>query len=301
MKRRRGILLIALGAIIVAMLLTALWPSEEPEYQGKRLSAWLGVYMNAPNNATAEEQAADAVRHIGTNALPFLVKWMDYEQPKWRDKLANKLVRVPIPFARAVVGPLLGAGRYRAGVAVLGFDILREEAAPAVPALAPMLRDWNSPHRAYRALFALTYVGKEGLPALLAVVTNQAAPARFRCDAARGISDPMMDLGTNEIWVIRAILPCLKDTAVAGCIAQVLGVLKLAPEEVVPALTKCLRSPDNGARAQAANALGEFGTEASSAVPELLLAASHKDQFVRLAVTNALQAIAPQVWKTDEH
>jgi hypothetical protein len=46
-------------------------------------------------------------------------------------------------------------------------------------------------------------------------------------------------------------------------------------------------------------ALEAFGTAASSAVPDLLLAAGDEDEGVRVAVTNALRKIAPEVLKKD--
>src|SRR5216117_1885461 len=80
------LILIALG------LLTAWWafPTREPVYQGKSLSAWLDqhtrngeiLYANPPpgydiervKRARAQAEAEIAIKHIGTNALPFLAK-----------------------------------------------------------------------------------------------------------------------------------------------------------------------------------------------------------------------------------
>jgi hypothetical protein len=285
-KRRRGILLAVLGLGLVTMLVVVPWPREnEPEYQGKTLSQWLATYME---NGQASPQAADAVHHIGTNALPFLVKWIAHEQPKWRDKLADKMLRVPIPLARATVGPLLGTRRVRAGVAVFGFEILREEAAPVVPALTKLMQDWRFPNRGDRAVLALVYIGKDALPALFTVMTNTEAPPKFRCRVARCITDPMMNLGTNAVRAVPTLLLCLEDPGVASCVAQVLGILNLAPEEVVPALAKCLRSPEISVRVEAAKALGEFYSRASPAVPDLLVAANDNTQLVRVAAINGL-------------
>jgi HEAT repeat protein len=301
-KRGRRILLAVLGLAVLAVLVAALWPSEkEPEYQGKKLSEWLSFYMNA---SPAEQDAAGyAVRHIGTNALPILLHWMSYQVPNWRSKLVEVVQRMPIssPRKRALDNRMLGLNASRAAISEIGFEILREEAAPAVPALAGMVEDPNSRERRVRAMLALVSIGKDGMQPMVAAVTNKALPVQYRCMAAGYIADPNMYLGTNAISAARAIISCLEDPAVAVCIAQVLGILKFAPEEAVPALAKCLRSQDPDLRARAATALGEFGEDASSAVPDLLLIASDKDQTVRDTVTNALERIAPEVLKKDAH
>src|SRR5690242_9922901 len=77
-RRRRWI--VGLVAIAVVVLVAvAVWPGErEPEYQGKKLSEWLEMQEKYP------AEAAHAVRAIGTDAVPFLVRWADYRVPGWK-------------------------------------------------------------------------------------------------------------------------------------------------------------------------------------------------------------------------
>ena len=76
----------ALATVVVAALALAgaIWQaarSREPVYQGKPLSFWLEQYSGQisggafiPNRTKAvREQAATAIRHIGTNAIPWLL------------------------------------------------------------------------------------------------------------------------------------------------------------------------------------------------------------------------------------
>jgi len=302
-KPRRRILLAVLGLAFAVVLVAVLWPGQkEPEYQGKKLSEWLLTYVNpVALDPVRQDQALNAVRHIGTNGLPFLVKWISYREPNWRDKLANALIRSPVPFARTrLVHLVLGSSGTRARVAMLGFQILREDAVPAVPALTNLLGDWSAQESTFRVLHALGYVGKEGLPPLLAVVTNKAVPVQYRCLATQMMMPPTMNPGTNALWVVPLLLPYLQEAPVMACIANVLSLWRLAPGEVVPALTRCLRSPEALVRTEAAEMLPRFGSEASSAVPELLMVLSDTDRMVRVTATNALRRIAPEELKKHE-
>jgi len=53
----------------------------EPMYKGRTLSAWLRRYSQTSDRPDDNAAAADAVRHIGTNAIPYLLQWMDWRAP----------------------------------------------------------------------------------------------------------------------------------------------------------------------------------------------------------------------------
>src|SRR5580765_2189932 len=77
MKRRR-LVLILLGSVAAITLAVFIWPHErEPEYKGVPLSAWLDRGRRDPD-------FAPAFKHMGTNALPFLIRAVKYEEPRWR-------------------------------------------------------------------------------------------------------------------------------------------------------------------------------------------------------------------------
>src|SRR5690242_3243308 len=88
MSRR---LWIGLAAVtVVAIVAVAVWPGDrEPEYQGKKLSEWLAMQHEHP------AEAARAVRAIGTNAIPFLLRWADYRYPRWEVAVGNLYARHP--------------------------------------------------------------------------------------------------------------------------------------------------------------------------------------------------------------
>jgi hypothetical protein len=85
-KRRFYLVMFPVGVLLIALLCLVVNREREPEYGGKRLSGW--VLNLPPHRAQAGDTVSErAVRHIGTNALPYLLKWISYEPAPWRLKL----------------------------------------------------------------------------------------------------------------------------------------------------------------------------------------------------------------------
>jgi hypothetical protein len=91
--KRRRILLIVGGMILAIAFAVIVWPGErEPEYQGKKLSEWVGLYRPGTAGPTMSpghsySEVRRAVRCMGTNGLRFLVRWISYEKPAWRRRI----------------------------------------------------------------------------------------------------------------------------------------------------------------------------------------------------------------------
>src|SRR5438045_3525167 len=69
--KRKALIVSAAALIVAAIAAVAFWPGEkEPEYHGKKLSEWLALEREQPR------ESAEAVRAIGTNAIPFLLRWI---------------------------------------------------------------------------------------------------------------------------------------------------------------------------------------------------------------------------------
>ena len=142
----------------MAVVVWMAWPGgREPEYHGKKLSEWLYLYNVS---AGSSEEAIAAVREIGTNALPWLMRNISFEPGKWRQVVAN----FPQPLSRAA--------HFRSGVferdeALHGFHILGPVARPAVP----QLTDWaiNAPFFSQRKAFAVAALFEIGGPDFLRV------------------------------------------------------------------------------------------------------------------------------------
>src|SRR5437879_4919606 len=78
------------------------------------------------------------------------------------------------------------------------------------------------------------------------------------------------DPGANARCVVPALVQLLGQPTLAIEAARTLGEFGLESEVSVPALMRCMDSPDPRMRYTAARALGLFGKEAQAAVPVLV-------------------------------
>lgn len=62
---------------------------REPEYGGKKLSEWVGGYLHGNASQPTPEERDQAMRGMGTNAVPYLVKWIRYDTPLWKTRLCG--------------------------------------------------------------------------------------------------------------------------------------------------------------------------------------------------------------------
>jgi hypothetical protein len=87
-KRRLylGLLLLLVVGGMIGVSVTGALREHEPTYAGKRLSEWV-MRLSSKNSLEGESEAEEAIRHIGTNSLPYLLKWISYEPAPWRIKL----------------------------------------------------------------------------------------------------------------------------------------------------------------------------------------------------------------------
>jgi hypothetical protein len=131
---------------------------------------------------TEDQEAAEAVRHIGTNALPWLLKWTDYEPSAWKMMLAANA-----PAAAWMPGSLRSACLWllnrRADdldwLARFGFEILGPQARPALPEVQRRMADWGRPTRASIAMQIYTHIeGPDAVPALVSALVNTNAKSR---------------------------------------------------------------------------------------------------------------------------
>jgi len=252
-------------AVIIA-LISARW--GEPRYRWRTLSDWLVIYEeNHESEADSPEakmaaEAAEAVRHIGTNALPFVLKWMEQQPPAFDP----------------------------AGC----FEILGKEAASAVPALTRMLNDSNQ-DVVRKAIYPLASIGEDGLPPLVAALGNTQNPDRSTiADAIRVMAIEQIDTRS----AVPTLLQCLKDTnswVVTSAIEALLWAARRQPEVAVPALIGCFEDPRTEVRDDAADCIGSFREKARPAVSALIKLLNDASPHVRWATTNSLQKIAPEV------
>ncbi|HWI55903.1 MAG TPA: hypothetical protein VNZ22_01660, partial [Bacillota bacterium] len=143
----------------------ALW-LREPVYENRELSAWLQQLVDlgeeGPSGEAEQvrrraweiphEKAVGAVRSIGAEALPYLLRWLR-SAPKpspWCEKLQDLLDK------QSVVNIKLRWGRDRTDEAIRGFRALGAAAAPALPELRRLLQ---RPATCYHAVLVLDAIG----------------------------------------------------------------------------------------------------------------------------------------------
>ena len=268
MKRRR-VRVIALVCVVVGIMAWAFSPlGEEPQYRGKKLSDWLAQYSeNRESDADSAEgkraaEAAEALRHIGTNALPFVLKWMR-EKPPYFD----------------VDGC---------------FEVLGPKAAPAIPALTQMLNSAEQ-QTVRRAIYPLAFIGKESVPALVTALGNPENPDR---PTIAGAIRVMAIDGVDTTEAVPVLVQCLKDTntwLVIYAADALVWAARKDPSPAIPALANCLQDTRTQVRDSAAGSLGSFRGKARAAVPELQKLLADTDSHVRWQATNSLLKIAPEV------
>src|SRR5579871_1016636 len=85
-KRLRIAAVFVLAAAIGGLARWTLRAPREPVYQGKRLSEWLKD-ANDINGETPVPDAVNAIKAIGTNAVPFLIQMLQYKDSPLKFKL----------------------------------------------------------------------------------------------------------------------------------------------------------------------------------------------------------------------
>jgi hypothetical protein len=293
-----------MGAIVViAILGGAIYftpPSrKEPGYHGKTLTKWLkrlddgqafGISSSAlPSFSPRQIEAAEAVRAIGTNALPLLMEDI-HARPsgnslrfKLRTGLDQVLKRGSRPwwFLRDLIGEETQEDRVR-WRAAQGLAALGPMASPAVPELKRLLftNYWHSSIK--EAAYALATIGSEGI----AILTNAVQPQEeWSGMCAIWALGQHPEAGTNVIPFLIGATSSTSEGTACGAI-QVLGLFHTDAEHVIPALTNALGSANPSVRRDAARALGQFRSPAASAAP--LLRVLTNDPAVK---ANALEAL----------
>jgi hypothetical protein len=162
MKRTR-LILIAVCVVMAGTLAIAIYRGREPRYQGRTLTGWMEI-IRLGNGSESEMQAAiNAVQQIGTNAIPWLVKWSVAEDPKVKAAVILWVNLHPSWHLH------LQSAEEKQKAARLGMLILAEKSRPACPGLIRLTYDKN-PDIRYNALLCLMTVraDKETLLPVLA-------------------------------------------------------------------------------------------------------------------------------------
>ena len=299
------ILLLCGVALLAVMLFVD--HSVEPRYNDIPLSKWIALHQahqlrrlpflqssQAPEDPR-EREAEEAIRHMGPQALPLLVKWIDARPSPWKHTLAKQIVgRRGAPrgsFAdRLLVLLDPWKDQKRRVTAYNAFVILGSAAIPAIPDLVNIASNSRSPG-SDQAANVLVGLGTPGVSALLYVLrSNESVRQRIR------VMNGLGWIGPGAASAVTAIIPYLKDPdmELAAASATALGRIREHPDLAVPALIAALDDPRYLVRQSAAKALGEFGAVARQVVPKLISLLATPDYVFGQAVERTLQQVGPE-------
>jgi HEAT repeat protein len=291
-----AVVILAAGLITGAIIhLATCARPQEPTYGGRRLREWAADFQNLRNeDKEAHQRAGQAIRHIGTNALPWLLAWMSYEQPAWQTRLQGALRPCSALLQRLHLGWILSNARTaRAGIAQTAFEALGPAASPAINELT---RRMNQPHggeASERAAWAFMYIGKGAFMALLPELDDPRV--RWKLPAEEAIRTMGSSLGADGSKAVPSLIRNLDDAdeTVAAEAAWALGNIKVDAPIVVPILATVAGNTNKTrwVRVKAIQSLGLFGTEAGSSVPTLVRCLEDTNWLVAMSAGLSLGAI----------
>jgi hypothetical protein len=302
-RNKNKIYFAVMAAVVIGVFLVVLQFSKpaqrEPVYQGKTLTRWLkrlddgnafGISSSElPSPTRRQLEAARAIHEIGTNALPFLMEDI-HARPatnSFRIRLYNWSKR-HLPWnlsSRLFDTDETEEDRVR-WRAAQGLAALGPLAKPALPELKRLLYTnfWHSSIK--EAAYALSTIGPEGVDVLTNSVQPQTEWSGMCAIWALG-QHPVT--GTNYIPFLIASTTSKSEGTAEGAI-EVLGLYHVDPGQVVPVLTNILAGTNPELAQRAARSLGQYGQQATSALP-LLQAITNNNARVRDAVRQAVERI----------
>lgn len=268
-RKPRRILLITLliAAVGFVSWLIVCQPSE-PIYQGKPLTFWCEQYADnfyPDSDNELKKQAELAIRTIGTNAVPTLLRMLKAKDSKFKLRLielASKQHLINIKWKMA---------EFRHGEALQGLLALGPQAKSALPTLLELYGDYEHHRYVNYKDRTIGYVYST-IAQIFASIGPEAVDAVPLL--VQETTDSRSDVRLNAVFALRQI--------------------HARPNLVVPTLTKSLRDSTDVVRSIAASSLAVFGSDAKSAVPELIKALADPSPAVREQAASALKEIDPE-------
>jgi HEAT repeat protein len=296
--------------------------SSEPSYGGKSLSSWLDAYGAGPGGYKPNPQADDALHHIGTNAVPDLLRllyatnytgkdkpFMAVTPPaSWEHWKAFLGFQVLGPLGKAAIPELVklahkpdATGRYssRQGMKDMTLVASIADCSSTYGAVddprrhqgelrlftAPFLEDGDIAAR------SLAAIGADGVAPLVELFADPSPSLRVRAVQALGL------VGGAAEPAVPALIRTLNDPNLDVRIgaADALGGIARQPDLAIPALIAALTDPEEGVVYYAAVSLGEYRERATNAIPALLLDFQSPDYRNKDSAALALDKISPEI------
>jgi HEAT repeat protein len=251
----------------------------EPGYQGKTLSAWLDDYGAGPKGYKPYPQADEALRQIGSDAVPYLLELLRKTNTPAVDEELRQIG----------VGTLNGTNTsnfipasWFHWKAYLGFQALGPEGKSAIPDLARLAHADPDGNSFYPSIGGMKHID------WVANLANNSSSYVTLGDGA-AFDDGKTIRNTNRFFggdfLMRNTKPFLVDGEIAAWSLAAIGA------DAVPSLMELLDNPSPHLKQRAAEALGLAGSAAEPAVPTLVKLLEDSDFTVRQRVADALGEI----------
>ncbi len=176
MRKRYQIAVAVFIAAIVGVIAWEATRPRQPVYNGKTLGRWLSTSFGESDRDPAKREAGEeAVRQIGTNAIPTLLRLLRMKDSAMKTRVitlarSQHIINIQCEYA----------GRWNQ-IAEYAFSCLGTNAQTAVPALLRIAEENISPTSRSYAIETLGWIGppaKEAVPSLLLWATNEVVPVR---------------------------------------------------------------------------------------------------------------------------
>jgi HEAT repeat protein len=291
--RRRVIIALA-ACILVGIGVVVFWPRErepdEPKYQGTKLGEWLAIR----DQGQERELAVHPINAIGTNAVPFLVKWVELRRPIWQDRLYAIYTKFPAPLQNKSLLDRLGgvSEQKRARNAFTAFILLGPKAESAIPELERFIRDPRTLHVTWAAMSLARVANEKALPAFIAVLRVKTTRAETRREIMSGIANVTYEDDRMK-QTIPVLISCLDDInrITVSLANSALDNFVADPHLCVYALSNACYSENIALRRDAVAALGGIGSYSRHAINAVTDAIADSDLTVRRAATNSCREI----------
>lgn len=329
MKRLRAILIFLAAIFVVTVAWLCLERAHEPMYAGKSVSYWFGQYCGrdfAGNDRWLEEEAATALRAIGTNAVPYLAaeafttrpdtaasrnfyKLLERFPNSWhlpslddsqrrRDLAFNALAEIKPPASLVLPDirqALKGTNQALRRMSVFLCGALGDGAEETVPFLFNEFRatDSDTQRRAIESIENLGAKGKAAVPYLVKLLHDEYQPR----STDHNVIVALGRIGSNAV---PALLPLkrLFSSATnynARCLlATALCQIDKHQDEAMTYLIQQLKTETNGDFLRfVIQRAGMIGANAQPAIPMLLDCVDAKSLDLSMAAMDAVKQIDP--------
>ena len=263
-KRLRTRIILSCLLLVVLLIVAVSSTKKEPQYKGQSLHVWARLCWS--NNTTGEQrkEAADAIRHIGTNSFPFVMQWLRFEPQHWKDKLEYSKPKLSQFLQRFWESN--DEGDDKAGDAMSVISVLQSEAVLLAPEILRLSYDKSRDQAAYRALDALGCLGTNGLPQLEQILRDPHHKHRAR---AAGVIGEIIEMDPTARSAVPALVQCLgeNDSILVMRVSDALAGAGVTSDLVIQPLKKNLTSPDILIRRAAETTLRALSPEALTNAP----------------------------------